>query len=156
MPSNAQFCPTCGTRVAPPAITVETVRRTITALFCDLSGSTALGDARDPELMRTVVTRYFGAVSDAIEQHGGTVEKFIGDAVMAVFGVPELHEDDALRAVRAAVDAGTAVDTLNDELERDHGIASQCASAWRLERSSSATASAQRSPRVTRSTSPPA
>ncbi len=106
--------------------------------------------------MRTVVTRYFGAVSDAIEQHGGTVEKFIGDAVMAVFGVPELHEDDALRAVRAAVDAGTAVDTLNDELERDHGIASQCASAWRLERSSSATASAQRSPRVTRSTSPPA
>jgi class 3 adenylate cyclase/tetratricopeptide (TPR) repeat protein len=100
----------------------ETVRRTVSVVFCDLSGSTALGESRDPELMRSVVTRYFRVVSDVMERYGGTVEKFIGDAVMTVFGVPELHEDDALRAVRAADAARAAVEVLNDDLERDHGL----------------------------------
>ena len=75
----------------------------MTVLFCDVTGSTALGERLDPESLREVMRRFFGAARKVIEQHGGTVEKFIGDAVMAVFGVPVLHEDDALRAVRAAV-----------------------------------------------------
>src|SRR4029077_763729 len=73
----------------------------------------------DPESLRQVMRRYFDAARSVIEQHGGTVEKFIGDAVMAVFGVPTLHEDDALRAVRAAVALRDALTLLNVELERD-------------------------------------
>src|SRR4051794_28870766 len=69
------------------------------------------------------MARYFDAMRTALERHGGTVEKFIGDAVMAVFGVPVIHEDDALRAVRAAGDMQTTLATLNKELERDHGLA---------------------------------
>ncbi len=117
----ARFCASCGAGVTGDR-PEETVRRTVTVVFCDLTGSTALGEARDPELMRSVVTRYFRAVSDVMELYGGTVEKFIGDAVMTVFGVPELHEDDAVRAVRAADAARAAVEALNDTLERDHGL----------------------------------
>jgi DNA-binding SARP family transcriptional activator/tetratricopeptide (TPR) repeat protein len=84
-------------------------RRTVTVLFCDLVGSTELAARLDPEAYRTLMSRYFELVREPIEQHGGTLEKFIGDAVMAVFGVPHLHEDDALRAVRAAVDAQSAL-----------------------------------------------
>jgi class 3 adenylate cyclase len=87
-------------------------RRTVTILFCDLVGSTRLATALDPEAYRRLMSSYFDAASPAIEAHGGVVEKFIGDAVMAVFGAPELHEDDALRAVRAAVDARDAVTAL--------------------------------------------
>jgi class 3 adenylate cyclase len=76
----------------------------VTVLFCDVAGSTALGERLDPEALRKVMARYFDVAKIAIERHGGTLEKFIGDAVMAVFGVPTLHEDDALRAVRAAVE----------------------------------------------------
>ena len=71
-------------------------------MFSDVTGSTALGERLDPESLREVMARYFDEMRAAIERHGGTVEKFIGDAVMAVFGIPQLHEDDALRAVRAA------------------------------------------------------
>jgi DNA-binding SARP family transcriptional activator len=84
-------------------------RRTVTVLFCDLVGSSELAARLDPEAYRVLMSRYFELVREPIEQHGGTLEKFIGDAVMAVFGVPELHEDDALRAVRAAVDAQSAL-----------------------------------------------
>jgi DNA-binding SARP family transcriptional activator len=84
-------------------------RRTVSVLFCDLVESTRLARALDPEAYRALMTRYLEAVRVPIERHGGTVEKFIGDAVMAVFGAPELHEDDALRAVRAAVEARDAV-----------------------------------------------
>src|SRR5512133_653038 len=84
-------------------------RRTVTVLFCDLVGSSELAARLDPEAYRALMSRYFELVRKPIEQHGGTLEKFIGDAVMAVFGVPELHEDDALRAVRAAVDAQSAL-----------------------------------------------
>jgi class 3 adenylate cyclase len=90
----------------------------VTVLFCDVTGSTAMGERLDPESLRQVMRRYFDAARTVIEQHGGTVEKFIGDAVMAVFGVPMLHEDDALRAVRAAVGLRDALATLNLELER--------------------------------------
>jgi class 3 adenylate cyclase len=74
----------------------------VTVLFCDVVGSTAIGDRSDPEVVRALMSDYFDRVRGVLERHGGTVEKFIGDAVMAVFGVPVLHEDDALRAVRAA------------------------------------------------------
>ena len=77
-------------------------------LFCDVTGSTALGERIDPESLRRVMARYFEATKAVVERHGGTVEKFIGDAVMAVFGMPAVHEDDALRAVRAAAELRTA------------------------------------------------
>ena len=97
------------------------VRKTVTVLFADISGSTALGERLDPESLRGIMSRYFEEMRSAIEQHGGTVEKFIGDAVMAVFGVPTVHEDDALRAVRAASQMREILATLNAELERDFG-----------------------------------
>jgi len=84
-------------------------RRTVTVLLCDLVGSTNLAAQLDPEAYRSLLSRYFELVREPIERHGGTLEKFIGDAVLAVFGVPELHEDDALRAVRAAVEAQSAL-----------------------------------------------
>jgi DNA-binding SARP family transcriptional activator len=84
-------------------------RRVVTVLFCDLVGSTDLARRLDPEAYRILMERFFAAVRSPIERHGGTLEKFIGDAVMAAFGVPELHEDDALRAVRTAVDIRMAL-----------------------------------------------
>jgi class 3 adenylate cyclase len=96
-------------------------RKTVTVLFCDVTGSTALGERLDPESFRLVMRRYFDTARRVIEHHGGTVEKFIGDAVMAVFGVPVLHEDDALRAVRAATGLREEIAVLNLELEADFG-----------------------------------
>src|SRR6266511_3274607 len=78
------------------------VRKTVTVLFCDVVGSTTLGESVDPETNRGVILRYFDLARSVLTSHGGTVEKFIGDAVMAVFCVPHVHEDDALRAVKAA------------------------------------------------------
>ena len=98
-------------------------RRTVTVVFSDVSDSTVLGEKLDPEAVRHVMQRYFEEARSALEQHGGTVEKFIGDAVMAVFGIPQLHEDDAIRAVRAAAELGLRVATLNEELERNWGAA---------------------------------
>jgi class 3 adenylate cyclase len=96
-------------------------RKVVTILFCDVTGSTALGDELDPETLRLVLARYFERASAVIERHGGSVEKFIGDAVMAVFGIPVLHEDDALRAVRAASSLLAELPGLNDELMREVG-----------------------------------
>jgi class 3 adenylate cyclase/tetratricopeptide (TPR) repeat protein len=96
-------------------------RKTVTVLFCDVTGSTALGERLDPESFRQVMRRYFDATRRVVERHGGTVEKFTGDAVMAVFGVPVLHEDDALRAVRAAAGLLEGIAVLNTELEADFG-----------------------------------
>jgi len=93
------------------------VRKTVTVLFCDLADSTALGERLDPETLRNLLGRWYEAMRAPIERHGGEIEKFIGDAVMAVFGVPQVHEDDALRAVRAAVEMREALDALNAELD---------------------------------------
>jgi class 3 adenylate cyclase/tetratricopeptide (TPR) repeat protein len=101
-PAGARFCNNCG--AALPTEAAREVRKVVTVLFCDVTGSTALGERLDPEQLRSVMADYFAVARAAIERHGGTVEKFIGDAVMAVFGVPTVREDDALRAVRAAVD----------------------------------------------------
>src|SRR4029077_18807407 len=99
-PDGARFCNGCAAPLATPAASREQ-RKTVTVVFCDVVGSTALGESTDPEALRALLARYFEAMKAIVERHGGTVEKFIGDAVMAVFGVPVLHEDDALRALRA-------------------------------------------------------
>jgi class 3 adenylate cyclase/tetratricopeptide (TPR) repeat protein len=93
-------------------VSAAAARKTVSVLFCDLAGSTALGERLDPEALREVMGSWYEAMRDAVEAHGGTVEKFIGDAVMAVFGLPQAHEDDALRAVRAALEMQQAAGDL--------------------------------------------
>jgi class 3 adenylate cyclase/tetratricopeptide (TPR) repeat protein len=117
---QARFCQACASPL-PKAIHGD-VRKTVTVLFSDVEGSTAIGERLDPESVRRVMGRYFDAMREVLERHGGTVEKFIGDAVMAVFGIPTLHEDDALRAVRAAVEMRGRLASLNEELRDAFGI----------------------------------
>ena len=117
---GARFCDSCGAQLPEQGVVRET-RKVVTVLFCDVTGSTALGERIDPESLRRVMARYFETAKVIVERHGGTVEKFIGDAVMAVFGVPVVHEDDALRAVRAADELRGALGELNEELERNYG-----------------------------------
>ena len=109
---GAKFCEECGFSFADPPGRAKEQRKTVTVLFCDLAGSTALGETLDPERLRALLARYFERMQAIVERHGGSVEKFIGDAVMAVFGVPVLHEDDALRALRAAVEMRDALPVL--------------------------------------------
>ncbi|KKD02146.1 adenylate/guanylate cyclase domain-containing protein, partial [Streptomyces sp. WM6386] len=118
LPPDARFCLSCGSPCVPagPVAAVES-RKVVTVLFCDLVGSTALSGVLDPETLRSVTLRYFELMRRQIELHGGTVEKFIGDAVMAVFGVPSVHEDDARRALAAALGMLAALDGLNTELD---------------------------------------
>jgi class 3 adenylate cyclase len=108
---RAKFCEECAAQLeaAPDA---REHRKTVTVLFCDVTGSTALGESTDPEALRALLARYFERMKGIVESHGGTVEKFIGDAVMAVFGVPQAHEDDAFRAVRAAAEMRDALPRL--------------------------------------------
>jgi class 3 adenylate cyclase/tetratricopeptide (TPR) repeat protein len=120
-PDAARFCMACASPLDEPSPSQE-IRKSVTVVFCDVTGSTALGELLDPETLRRVMARYFETMKVAIEHHGGTVEKFIGDAVMAVFGIPHVHEDDALRAVRAAVEMREGLQDLNKELERDRGV----------------------------------
>jgi class 3 adenylate cyclase/tetratricopeptide (TPR) repeat protein len=94
----------------------------VTVVFVDVTGSTGLGERLDPETLRRVMARYFEEMATVLSRHGGSVEKFIGDAVLGVFGVPTLHEDDALRAVRAATEMRGALRSLNEELERSYGV----------------------------------
>jgi class 3 adenylate cyclase len=122
-PEGFRFCGRCAAPLAAQEPGARELRKTVTVIFCDVAGSTALGERLDAETMRQVMARYFEAMKGVIERHGGTVEKFIGDAVMAVFGVPVRHEDDALRGVRAAAEMRQAVTDLNEELERDYGTA---------------------------------
>jgi class 3 adenylate cyclase/tetratricopeptide (TPR) repeat protein len=100
-------------------------RKTVTIVFSDVAGSTSLGDRLDPEALRRVMERYFAEMRSVLERNGGTVEKFIGDAVMAAFGIPAAHEDDALRAVRAAAEMGDRLADLNEDFERERGISLQ-------------------------------
>src|SRR4051794_33389103 len=105
-PERARFCLACGTALGSEkagGAAAET-RKTVTVVFTDVTGSTAIGERLDPETLRRVMSRYFDEMREAVEAHGGVVEKFIGDAVMAVFGIPRVHEDDAVRAVRAAAE----------------------------------------------------
>jgi class 3 adenylate cyclase len=108
-PDGFRFCGFCA---APLTGDSQEQRKTVTVLFCDVTGSTALGESTDPEALRALLARYFERMKAIVEAHGGTVEKFIGDAVMTVFGVPFAHEDDALRACRAAVEMRDALPEL--------------------------------------------
>jgi class 3 adenylate cyclase/tetratricopeptide (TPR) repeat protein len=121
-PQGAKFCSECGSALGVSPTSSEEIRKTVTILFCDVTGSTELGEQLDPESLRKIMGRYFDEMRAVIERHGGTVEKFIGDAVMAVFGIPSLHEDDALRSVRAASEMRSALEDLNRGLERDFGV----------------------------------
>jgi class 3 adenylate cyclase len=115
-----RFCAECGTaleaRAAPPAVAPAAERRLVTVLFADLVGFTALSESRDAEEVHELLSRYFDSCRRLIGLYGGTVEKFIGDAVMAVWGTPVATEDDAERAVRAALDLIAAVSALGDEV----------------------------------------
>jgi class 3 adenylate cyclase/tetratricopeptide (TPR) repeat protein len=106
-PHGFRFCGSCGGELGDEV--QAGVRKTVTVLFCDLVGSTALGERTDPEVLRELMTGYHAELRTILEHHGGTVEKFVGDAAMAVFGIPQAHEDDALRAVRAAAEIQEAV-----------------------------------------------
>jgi class 3 adenylate cyclase/tetratricopeptide (TPR) repeat protein len=113
-PDRAKFCLECGAALveAAPSIVLEE-RKIVTVLFCDLVGFTAASEAADPEDVRSRIRPYHARLRDEIERFGGTVEKFIGDAVMAVFGAPTAHEDDAERAVRAGLRLLEAIEELN-------------------------------------------
>jgi class 3 adenylate cyclase/tetratricopeptide (TPR) repeat protein len=120
-PDRFRLCGYCGAQLSRP-VAAEEVRKTVTVVFCDLKGSTSLGEKLDSEALREVLTAYFSAMRRVLERHGGTVEKYIGDAIMAVFGLPRLHEDDALRAVRAAFEMHTALKDLNVRLKATWGV----------------------------------
>ncbi len=108
-PAASRFCGACG---KPLVAAQPEVRKTVTIVFCDLVGSTSLGERTEPEVLRELMARYHARLRAILERHGGTVEKFVGDAAMAIFGMPQVHEDDALRAVRAAVEMRDAVAAL--------------------------------------------
>jgi class 3 adenylate cyclase/tetratricopeptide (TPR) repeat protein len=120
-PERFRLCGFCGTPFAAAEAPPE-VRKTVTVVFTDLVGSTSLGESLDSESLREVLGRYFNAMQAVLEGHGGTVEKFIGDAIVAVFGLPKLREDDALRAVQAAMAMRDALAELNSVLESGWGI----------------------------------
>ena len=135
-----RFCPSCGTPIAAAQavrsaatsaslqVTAETdealleQRKVVTILFADLSGSTPLAEKLDPEELRTILGGYFGALARQIQRYEGTIDKYIGDAVMAVFGAPISHEDDAERAIHAALAMQASILHLNDDLDRKYGV----------------------------------
>ena len=138
-PDRFRLCGFCGTSLAPD-VPVEEVRRTVTIVFSDLKGSTALGERLDTEHLREVLNLYFDAMRRCSSGTAGRVEKYIGDAIMAVFGLPRLHEDDAVRAVRAAFEMKRAPRRRERELlERTSGCGSRTGPGSTPARSSPAT-----------------
>jgi class 3 adenylate cyclase/tetratricopeptide (TPR) repeat protein len=120
-PDRFSACAFCGTALLERAA-IQEERKTLSVVFCDLKDSTGLGERLDPEPLGEVLDLYFTAMTRVLTRHGGTIQKFIGDAVVAAFGIPVLHEDDALRAVRAAVEMREALARLNRQLEAGYGI----------------------------------
>ena len=131
VPQGARFCPSCGAALepgaaparppAPPAADAPPAeeRRQVTVVFADLSGYTAVAERMDPEAVKALVDRTLRRLGEEVERFGGQVDKYIGDNVMAIFGAPVAHEDDAERAVRAALGMQEAMGEINAELERD-------------------------------------
>ena len=120
-PERFRLCGFCGTELPKAGAPPQETRKTVTIVFSDLKGSTDLGERLDSESLRELMSRYFAEMRAVLERHGGTVEKYIGDAIMTVFGHPVVHEDDALRAVRAAEEMQRTLVALNEELEREWG-----------------------------------
>src|SRR5438270_13072205 len=112
-PDGFRFCGQCAAPLQ--VVAPRQTRKMVTALFSDVTGFTPLGEELDPEVLRGVMNRYFADIRATIERHGGTVDKFVGDAVMAVFGIPRVREDDALRAVRAAAEIRDRLPTVAEE-----------------------------------------
>ena len=121
-PARASFCLNCGSQLPTAAAASRPARKTVTVVFSDLAGSGGLGQRLDPESLAVVMARWFDHMRSLFERHGGRVQKFVGDAVVAVFGIPVVNEDDALRAVRAAAGIAASLGQLNAELERDWGV----------------------------------
>jgi class 3 adenylate cyclase/tetratricopeptide (TPR) repeat protein len=115
-----RFCGHCGAELRPDL--PRELRRHVTVYFSDLAGSTKLGERLDSEALYEVLSRYFEVMREPIERYGGTIEKLIGDAIVAVFGLPAVHDDDPLRALRAAAECQTALGVLNEDLERLYGV----------------------------------
>src|SRR5947207_12825240 len=112
-PERARFCWSCGAAIAEAPRSAAEERKVVSVLFCDLVGFTAASERADPEDVRARLRPYHARVRSEIERYGGTVEKFVGDAVMAVFGAPVAHEDDAERAVHAGLRLLEAIEDLN-------------------------------------------
>jgi class 3 adenylate cyclase len=121
-PDVAKFCLECGAALAPAVAAGGEERKLVTVVFADVAGSTGLGERLDVEALKDVMQRFFAAMRVEIEAQGGTVEKFIGDAVMAAFGVPAAHEDDAARALRAALAMRRRLGRVNAEVGSEHGL----------------------------------
>jgi predicted ATPase/class 3 adenylate cyclase len=121
-PAKFRLCGYCGTPLAQ-ALPPQELRKTVTIIFSDLKGSTALGETIDAEALHEIKNRYFEAMANVLAHHGGKIEKYIGDAIMAVFGLPKVREDDALRAVRAALEMQETLRRINVDFERSYGIA---------------------------------
>src|SRR3954464_9306712 len=121
-PERAKFCLNCGNPLAAPDAGSRESRRVVTVVFADMVGFTSLGERLDQESLRRVMDSFYGEMRAAIEGQGGTLAKFIGDAVLAVWGTPQVREDDALRAVRAAEAMRGALERLNSDLEVRWGV----------------------------------
>jgi class 3 adenylate cyclase len=121
-PPRASFCLNCGSQLPVAGPAGRPARKTVTVVFTDLAGAAGLGQRLDPESLAVVMGRWFDHMRELFERHGGRVQKFVGDAVVAVFGIPVVNEDDALRAVRAAAGLTGGLGQLNDQLERDWGV----------------------------------
>ena len=106
----------------PPAAALPEERRQVTVVFADLSGYTAVAERMDPEAVKGLVERCLRRLGEEVERYGGRVDKYIGDNVMAIFGAPVAHEDDAERAVRAALGMQAAMAEINDGLDDTHGV----------------------------------
>ena len=119
VPVGARFCPACGAALGDRA---SEERKLVTVLFADITGSTSLGERFDPERWRVLLQRFFSVMTSTIEAWGGTVQKFMGDSVMATFGVPIVREDDAERALRAACQMLERLTELNTEFKAQHGV----------------------------------
>jgi class 3 adenylate cyclase/tetratricopeptide (TPR) repeat protein len=120
-PDRFRVCGFCGTKLAPD-VPADQFRKTVSVIFTDLKGSTQLGERLDPEVLRNILSIYFQEMQGVIARHGGRVEKYIGDAIVAVFGLPRAHEDDALRAVRAAEEMRQSLAQMNERIEEQWGV----------------------------------
>ena len=126
-PPQARFCMGCGYELdraepARPAAALPEERRQVTVLFADLSGYTAVSEHMDPERVKALVDSALQRLAEEVDRFGGSIDKFIGDNVMALFGAPVAHEDDAERAVRAGLGMQHAMEEINEQLRESHGV----------------------------------